>query len=254
VIFISDRYGAFNIFKQSLDESTPELVVGGKEKLSIPRLSPDASQIIYLVQPKLGDSSASVRLMRVPLAGGPSQLIIEAPGIMNQQCARLPSTLCLYSQMISRDEMRLYAFDSNGTGQGQEIEKARVVDQGAYSYNWSLSPDGETLAMVKKVGLQRELSIRLLSLVDGSERFLPVPGFFGIGCLDWSADGKSLWAVTYSTTDVKTLLNVDIQGRIRPMLEEKQMILGWAIPSLDGSKLAIWKASGGSNVWLVENF
>jgi hypothetical protein len=32
------------------------------------------------------------------------------------------------------------------------------------------------------------------------------------------------------------------------------MILGWAIPSPDGSKLAIWEASGGSNVWLVENF
>ena len=254
VIFISDRYGPFNIFKQNLDESTPELVVGGKEKLSIPRLNPDASQIIYLVQPKLGDASANVRLMRVPLAGGPSQMILEAPGIMNQQCARLPSTLCVYSQMISRNEMRVYSFDSNGSGQGHEIEKARVVDQGAYSYNWSLSPDGQTLAMVKKVGMQRELSIRLLSLSDGSERFLPVPGFFGIGCLDWAADGKSLWAVTYSTTNDKALLNVDLQGKVRPLLQEKQMILGWAIPSPDGSKLAIWEASGGSNVWLVENF
>ena len=254
VIFISDRYGPFNIFKQDVDESTPELVVGGKERLSIPRLSPDASQIIYLVQPKLGDASATVRLMRVPLAGGPSQMIVEAPGIMNQQCARLPSTLCVYSQMMSRNEMRVYSFDPNGSSQGQEIERARVVDQGAYSYNWSLSPDGETLAMVKKIGLQRELSVRLLSLSDGSERFLPVSTFFGIGCLDWAADGKSLWAVTYSTTNDKALLNIDLQGKVRPMLEEKQMILGWAIPSPDGSKLAIWKASGGSNVWLVENF
>jgi hypothetical protein len=81
-----------------------------------------------------------------------------------------------------------------------------------------------------------------------------VSTFFGIGCLDWAADGKSLWAVTYSTTNDKALLNIDLQGKVRPMLEEKQMILGWAIPSPDGSKLAIWKASGGSNVWLVENF
>jgi Tol biopolymer transport system component/DNA-binding winged helix-turn-helix (wHTH) protein len=254
VIFISDRYGPFNIFKQDLDESTPELIVGGKDKLSIARLSPDASQIIYLVQPTLEDASGAVHLMRVPLAGGPSQMILEAPGIMNQQCARLPSTLCLYSQMIRRNEMRIYSFDPNGAGQGREIEKARVVDEGAYSYNWSLSPDGETLAMVKKVGLQRELRIRLLSLSDGSERFLPVPGFSGIGCLDWAADGKTIWAVTYSTTNEKVLLNVDLQDHVRPMLEEKQMILGFAIPSPDGKKLAFWKASGGSNVWLVENF
>jgi len=30
------------------------------------------------------------------------------------------------------------------------------------------------------------------------------------------------------------------------------MNLGWAIPSPDGTKLALWKASGSSNVWLVE--
>jgi hypothetical protein len=31
------------------------------------------------------------------------------------------------------------------------------------------------------------------------------------------------------------------------------MNLGWAIPSPDGTKLAIWKATGTSNVWLAES-
>jgi Tol biopolymer transport system component/DNA-binding winged helix-turn-helix (wHTH) protein len=252
VIFISDRYGSFDIFKQNVEEPTPELLVGGKEHLSIPRLSPDASEIFYLIQPRLGSTSTTIRLMRAPVSGGPSQLVLEAPGIMNQQCARLPSTLCLYSQMISRNEMRVFSFDSRG--KEQEIEKARVVDEDAYSYNWSISPDGKTLAMAKKLGVQREPAIRLLSVVDGSERILRVPGWPGIASLDWAADGKSIWVVTYTTADAKTLVNVDLRGRVRSMLEDEKMILGWAIPSPDGRQLAISRASDGSNVWLVENF
>jgi hypothetical protein len=49
-----------------------------------------------------------------------------------------------------------------------------------------------------------------------------------------------------------TLLKVDLSGKVTPMLEESKMNLGWAIPSPDGTKLALWKASGSSNVWLVE--
>jgi hypothetical protein len=50
------------------------------------------------------------------------------------------------------------------------------------------------------------------------------------------------------------LLNIDLQGRLHPVLEEQKMVMGWAIPSADGRKLAIWKASGGANAWMVENF
>jgi hypothetical protein len=32
------------------------------------------------------------------------------------------------------------------------------------------------------------------------------------------------------------------------------MEVGWAIPSPDGNYLALWQASGDSNVWMIENF
>jgi hypothetical protein len=38
------------------------------------------------------------------------------------------------------------------------------------------------------------------------------------------------------------------------MLSENNMNLGWAIPSPDGRRLALWKDSGSLNVWLLENF
>jgi hypothetical protein len=48
-------------------------------------------------------------------------------------------------------------------------------------------------------------------------------------------------------------LESGLSGKVVPMLRESKMNLGWAIRSPDGLKLAIWKATGTSNVWLVEN-
>jgi hypothetical protein len=32
------------------------------------------------------------------------------------------------------------------------------------------------------------------------------------------------------------------------------MTIGWAIPAPDGRHLALWKAGGSSNVWMLEGF
>lgn len=50
----------------------------------------------------------------------------------------------------------------------------------------------------------------------------------------------------------KTLLNVDLHGGAKPVLQEPEKDLGWAIPSSDGRHLAIWAASSSSNAWLLE--
>jgi hypothetical protein len=49
-------------------------------------------------------------------------------------------------------------------------------------------------------------------------------------------------------------MRVSVRGNAQTVLEEKDMILGWVIPSPDGQRLALWKASGGANVWMLENF
>jgi hypothetical protein len=94
----------------------------------------------------------------------------------------------------------------------------------------------------------------LFRLQDETERTIAVPGWAGISSLDWAADNNGIWVTGYVRSGTKTLVNVGVTGRIRPMLEEKKMTLGWAIPSRDGKHLALWKASGSSNVWMLENF
>jgi Tol biopolymer transport system component len=252
IIFASDRDGPYHIFKQEIDRPEPELLVAGAEDATLPRLSPDSSTVLFLSQPNPRDASRNVKLMSVPLAGGPPQLRLEAQNINNHQCARIPSTLCIYS-VIGRAEQKFFRYDWK-TGKHEEIAVAKITDSDPYTFNWSLSLDGQLLASAKKMGPQKELVIRLLSLKDASERLLKVQAWAGIGSLDWAADGKSLWAMAYTTKDTWALLNINIDGTVTKVLEEKNLRLGWAIPSPNGKRLALWEASGSANVWMVENF
>jgi Tol biopolymer transport system component len=255
VFFASDRDGPFHIFKQAIDQTQPELLVGGNDDVWIARLTPDGSALLYVVFYKPGDSSRNVRIMRVPLTGGPSQFVLQAPRIWNQQCARLPSTLCIYSQ-AGPSQQSFFSFDPmNGTG------KLLLTFEGG-PFSWSLSPDGKYLATVKQGEQRGDAGIQILSLADNSKRTIPVPGWAAISGVDWSADGKSLWAGASSTKtdwrftgwETPTLLNIDLDGRVTASPAKGNVSFSWAIPSPDGRRLALGAATNSSNVWLLENF
>lgn len=252
VIFSSDRDGVFHIFKQQVDKPTPDLLVGGDQPLTISRLSPDGKWLIYVSQARLEEQSNKVRLMRVPLAGGPPQMLLEAPAINNQQCSRLPATVCLYSQ-VGEHEMSFFKFDPE-TGKSQPMPQLKLAGEDYWDFNWTLSPDGRTLATAGGDAAGSMRALRVVPLDGRPARELKLNGWTAINNMDWAADAKSIWVNATSSAGVRTFVNVDLQGRVRPVLEDKRMVLGWAIPSPDGRHLAIWKASGSSNVWMLENF
>jgi Tol biopolymer transport system component len=139
-------------------------------------------------------------------------------------------------------------------GTGQEV--THIDDDLPYAYNWSLSPDGSTLVMAKsnKLDIIVQPVIRVLTLKDGKERRIALKDWSSVNAIDWTADGKGLWVSASNTNGTNALLNVDLQGRARPVWEQTKMAVGWAIPSPDGRYLAMWQASGNANVWMVENF
>jgi Tol biopolymer transport system component/DNA-binding winged helix-turn-helix (wHTH) protein len=250
VLFGSDRDGTFHIFRQAPDQATPELLVGGGEQSMLPRLTPDGKQIVYLQYQRHFDSGGVVRMLRIPLAGGPPELVLEGRAITNEQCARLPSQLCVYSQVEDR-RLNFFSFDPV-RGKGQEI--AHIDDDIPYFYNWSLSSDGAVLAMAKKMESTVAPVIRLLTLKDGKERSISLKEWSSINALDWTADGRSLLVSASTATGTNALLSVNLQGRARPLWKQTKMFVGWGIPSPDGRSLALWQASGNANVWMVENF
>jgi Tol biopolymer transport system component len=259
VLFGSDRDGPYHIFKQAIDQSVPELLVGGEEQAMTARLTPDDSNVVYVTWPKLGDNSPSVALMRVPLACGPPQVVVRRDGIGNLQCSRPPASVCIYD-VRNKEGMSFFRFDPM-TGKSEEIPQVKIQDQPSYAYNWSLSPDGKTLATAKREGwtlgdytAQKGPSITFYSLADGSKHTVDVQGWAGINSIDWDIDGRSLWAPVYSNTGTWALLKIDPQGRATTVLEDTKMTIGWAIPAPDGKHLALWKAGGSSNIWMLERF
>jgi dipeptidyl aminopeptidase/acylaminoacyl peptidase len=250
VVFASDRDGLFHIFKQQVDESIPELLVGGNDAAMGPRLTPDGSAVLYVIWPKLGEKAREGRLMGVPLKGGPPRVVLEQRDLGNMQCARLPSTLCLFDV---RDEkkMSFFRFDS-ATGKSEEIPSLAIDDQPSYAYNWSLSPDGKFLATAKREGVQKDPCITLFSIDDGTKRTITVQAWAGISAIDFSADGRSLLASAYTNAWKWALLKIDLQGHTTTLLEDSEMMIGWAIPAPDGKHLALWKARGSANVWMLE--
>ncbi len=248
VIFMSDRSGNFRIYKQAIDQTVPELLVGGNEMVVQGRLSPDGTQLLYVVYPNWGEARSTIPLMRVPLAGGTPQQVLQANWISNHQCARAPATLCLYS-VVTESELTFFTFDPF-KGKGSQV--FQIKDDLPQHYNWSLSPDGATLAIVKGKWSDEEPRIHLVSLNGAEEKWLVIKDWPGLASLDWAADSKSLWAASVGE-EGNALLNIDLQGHARPVWRPKKMTVGWAIPSRDGRYLALHVGSTSANVWMVEH-
>jgi Tol biopolymer transport system component len=195
VIFISDRTGTFNIYKQAIDQTVPVLLVPGNETQTLARLSPDGSQLLYLSYlsySNAGQTSSKTSLMRMSLSSGAPQPALEPKSIGNHQCARLPSAVCIYSE-LGEGVLTFFTYDPF-RGQGTQV--LQIKEEVPVSYNWSLSPNGTMLAMAKgKVG-DESASIRIVSLNGGGERWLRLENQLGLISLDWAADGKSLWAAS----------------------------------------------------------
>jgi hypothetical protein len=192
--------------------------------------------------------------MRVLLTGGPPQLVTESPGIWNYQCARLPSTLCVYTAQETNHQ-RFFEFDAL-TGQTTELTLAAVKEGWV---NWNISPDGKSLAIVK-LGPQQKSIIQIVSLGDGSERVIPLPDWEEIGSIDWAPDGKSVWISAvrqrrpaFGTYSAQSILNVDLNGKVTESPDTDGVWFA-AIPSPDGLHLALPGATENSNVWPLENF
>jgi DNA-binding winged helix-turn-helix (wHTH) protein/Tol biopolymer transport system component len=248
-IFVSDRSGKFSVYKQAIDHPLPELLVGGKDTLSQARLSPDGSQLLYLLYPGDNPAAPTVSLMRMAFAGGPPQRILQAKSISNLQCARSPALVCVYSE-VTDTGLAFFTFDPV-KGKGPQI--LQIKDELTKIYNWSLSPDGTTLAIARERASNAVVKIRLVPMNGGVEKWLTLPTLSDLSTLDWAADSKSLWAAS-AEEEGNALLNLDLEGHKRELWRPQTLTVGWAIPSRDGRSLALQVSSASANAWLLENF
>src|SRR5579859_501538 len=277
VLYISNREGKFHIYKQTVKQGTPELLDTAGNEPNILRLNPDRTQILYsslkaangekqgiahdgsrdgMTQTKTMATAANTlsrdiyRILRIPLGGGESQQVLEWPEINNFQCARLPSRECIFSS-YANEALEFYEFDAEA---GKSSLLFKISDPEWQLYNWTLSPDGALLALAKRLRAQEEAEIQIMSLRGGSTRKIALKEWRSVHSIDWAADGKSIWTCASPREGEEMIVNVDLQGHVKTAVKEPSPYIGWAIPSQDGKRLAIWEASGASNVWMLENF
>ena len=247
VLFISSRTGTEGIFRQRISETSAEMLVSDGERKKICRLSPDGTQVLYLVSTNPADNFARVRLMRASVNGGPPQMVLEAPGLDNYQCSRSPAAVCVFSQQ-NKGELAFSIFDLK-SGKSREFTN---LQHPALGWNWSLSPDGALIAAT--VFGADENRIRLLPVSGGAVRDLRVKGHTGFNSVDWAADSKGLFVSSNPTGWRQSLLYVDLSGNARQIRQVDSIWPNWAVSSRDGKYVAMPTANLVSNVWMVANF
>ena len=263
VLFSSDRAGVDQVFKQSIGAVDPEslLTFRKNENITGACISPDGSWLIYMVVLDKGgptnkimgvgvtpaDPTAKNDLMRLPMTGGPPQMVLTASIEEWPRCARSPSDLCAIAERSADSKQLVFtAFDAV-KGRGRELARSNV-DPTTY-YHWDLSPDGTRIALLKN----RDNRIEILSLIGGVDQEVVAKGWDFLTSVTWTANGKGLLVSGYGERGA-AMLHLDLQGNAQLLWEHPSVVNIYGVPSPDGRHLAMRGWNVDSSLWLMENF
>jgi Tol biopolymer transport system component/DNA-binding winged helix-turn-helix (wHTH) protein len=245
VIFVSDRDGSWGIFRQSIDSDTAEPIRTGLENWSggTVLVSPDGAWVLYSILERRDDPSTPIHIMRVPITGGPSQLLFTAVGLEGWDCSISPASLCVIAEKNPDGKQYVLTEFDPVQGRGRELKRVDTDPNGLYG--WKLSPDGARIAVYSP----KEERIHIMFL-DGRAP-LTVMAHKDIFDLRWAADGESMFA----STDLFRL-HVDFQGNSQVLWHQKDAegIPIIPIPSPDGRRSAFWLSTQNGNLWMMEKF
>jgi serine/threonine protein kinase len=257
VVFGSDREGQSGVFSQSIDGDVATPLVTGPERIVGARVSPDSKAVLYVIPPEKEEALAPVKVMRSPMDRGPSQFIFSAkwsPQLVTNldlygalSCANVPATKCVVAeQSQTLDHLIFTGFDPV-QGRGRELAQFEIDPTG--SYFWDLSPDGNSIAILKA----SEAKISVLSLVGLPRKVIPVKDWESLDAVSWTSNGKGL-LVSSRTQNASVLLHVNLLGNANVLWKQEGGLLTFGTPSPDGRHLAMLGWSLTSNMWLMENF
>jgi hypothetical protein len=251
VIFESDRSGSFDLFKQGIDQRTPEAIVATPMTEILPQLAPDGHFVLYAARTLETEQPwyykpGTYKLMRVPVEGGtPKEVSIGGP-LDEFRCALGPGKRCVLRTTVDGEWRTYYDLDAM-RGKGPELARTRWSVE--VLGDWDISPDGLQVAIPNHDS--REARIRVVSLEakpnQPQEREVVLPGVTDLRGLIWAADGQG-WFVSVDTTVGNRLLYVYLDGRFHSLGD----IHGWAVPSPDGRRVAFLNTIIATNAWLIE--
>ncbi len=244
VIFESDRNGSWDLFKQGIDQHTPEAIADSPSRWEVlPQLAPDGRSVLYAAGAE-NKNPGPYTLMRVPVEGGASQVVPTGGPLDEFRCS--VGGRCVLRTTEGR---QYYVFHDLDTVRGIGRELKRTAWLPSLVGDWSLSPDGNQVAIPNHDS--RSARIRVLNLQAGpnepKERELNLTTLTDLSELVWTSDGSG-WFVTVDTTIGKRIVYVRLDGRSDSLGE----IQGWAVPSPDGRKVAYLNRIVAANAWVID--
>jgi Tol biopolymer transport system component len=248
LLFSSDRNGGWDLFKQGKDKSIAEDFLVGPDEQSEPRLTPDRTSVLYWAYKREGSGVPRLlRLMRVSLAGGPPQLVLEAGWGAQQRCATGASAGCVVGeQNQDRSQIIFSRFDPAG---GAKHELLRLPIEPSSTPVWDLSPDGLRLAMVAG---EHKNTIHIVELRSGTSRDVKLDAAVSLSGLTWPADADG-WLVTGLAGRRGVLLHVQSSGKAQELWSSQSSVAA-PVLSPDGKNLAFAVSTQNSNAWMLESF
>jgi eukaryotic-like serine/threonine-protein kinase len=251
VIFESNRRGGYDLFKQRIDQRTPDVIVATPLTEMLPQLAPDGRFVLYDARPRESEQPwfyrrGSSKLMRVPVEGGAPQEVPIGGPLDEFRCALGAGKRCVLRTTVPGESRTYYDLDAV-RGKGRELARTRWSVE--VLGDWDVSPDGLEVAIPNHDS--REARIRVVSLEpkpnQPTEREVVIPGVADLRGLVWAADGQG-WFVSVDTTVGNQLLYVYLDGRFHSLGD----IHGWAVPSPDGRRVAFLNTIIATNAWLIE--
>lgn len=244
LLFESNRDGKFDLFRIGLEDKEPTGVYASAQDSVQPIFTPDGKWILFR---RLVKGSGAV-LMRVAADGGGVAVPVPVGGMTGEEqaCGSLPGARCV----IRSREAEEYVDRELDPVRGAGRVLARTPNLPHLIFDWSLSPDGRTIAAPNHD--TRSAVIRLTPLdgpAGGGEKLIRLEGMRNLSAVTWSADGKGLF-VSVNTGSGGVLLYADLAGHTTKLMESSKVI--FAVVSPDGRHIAYPEHVMSSNVQLLK--
>jgi len=259
VLFYSIQRSKAAIFTQRIDRQTPEVLLSGAESYQKPTFSPAGDRLLYTTSATVSPLGPSKRLVSMPVDGGTRSVLLR--GEYTYHCGSVPPLCCVYKIrraqaarcVVSEFQGQQLVFSILDPVEGKGSEIKRV--EGHSNAYWSLSPDGNKVAIIDPdlhVG-----EIQILTLADRRVVTLALQGWkwSTLQSVAWAADGSHLFATAFTGTSF-VLIFIDLRGNLQ-VLTEAPWAEAWLtnpVPSLDGHYLAYMKRTYETNVMMLEHF
>ena len=240
VVFSSNPQEKWGIFKEDLETHNTQPLVVGPDRYLQPVISSDGRWLLF-TQSRIGDP-ASAKLMRMPLSGGPTELLLA--GRFSYRCAS-QADACVLSEISNNRQ--IFSALNPLTGRGRTLAQ---TDPGWNEDAWSLSSNGRKISL-------RGSNLRQIQVLDtqsGEKSVVELKGWSNVLWTSWSADNRRLYASGIFGSGLRVAL-VSLDGRETTLLDTGSAQWPTALcPSPNGRYLAYGLRLYEGNVVLLENY